>query len=406
MSWRTITLHALAISSLAGDGGNLASIAADGTIVDSGFAASDLATSSAISTAISSAVSSHASATSGVHGISSFGATLVDDANAAEARSTLGLGTAATTAASAYATAAQGAKADTAVQPAALSAYLQLTGGTLTGGLSGTTASFSGKISTTSTATDSLETLGGVTAAGVITSSALKIGNNGVYGALYIGTLGTDSLISIGSAGVGDNSIYYDSAGHNWRSASASTLMTLVDLQLNVLNGVTAIFGTDPGGSEPFRVGGAGRFSGVLTLQNPSGATAATSAQLNVSSYSASSGSHSSISFRGRQVESAINYDTTIETIHSSPGFSYQGWAGLGVGLYANHPINVLADSSNPIKLITGGSVRLEAFASGIKIGGQLWLGNTYQVGAPTPTGYLILYDAAGNPHEVPARPV
>lgn len=42
------------------------------------------------------AVATHAALVSGVHGISAFGATLVDDANASAARSTLGLGTAAT----------------------------------------------------------------------------------------------------------------------------------------------------------------------------------------------------------------------------------------------------------------------------------------------------------------------
>jgi hypothetical protein len=65
----------------------------------------------------SGAVSTHAAVTSSVHGISAFGATLVDDADAATARTTLGLGTAATTAASAYATAAQGTLADSATQP-------------------------------------------------------------------------------------------------------------------------------------------------------------------------------------------------------------------------------------------------------------------------------------------------
>lgn len=50
--------------------------------------------------------------------VSAFGLTLIDDADAAAARTTLGLGTAATTAASAYATAAQGTKADAAL-PAA-----------------------------------------------------------------------------------------------------------------------------------------------------------------------------------------------------------------------------------------------------------------------------------------------
>ena len=49
--------------------------------------------------------------------ISVFGASLIDDANAGAARTTLGLGTAATTDATAYATAAQGSTADSALQP-------------------------------------------------------------------------------------------------------------------------------------------------------------------------------------------------------------------------------------------------------------------------------------------------
>jgi hypothetical protein len=60
-------------------------------------------------------VSTHAALTE-VHGISAFGATLVDDADAPAARTTLGLGTAATTAATDYATATQGATADSALQ--------------------------------------------------------------------------------------------------------------------------------------------------------------------------------------------------------------------------------------------------------------------------------------------------
>lgn len=61
------------------------------------------------------AVAGHAALTTS-HGISSFGASLVDDADASAARTTLGLGTAATTASSAYATSEQGTKADSALQ--------------------------------------------------------------------------------------------------------------------------------------------------------------------------------------------------------------------------------------------------------------------------------------------------
>jgi hypothetical protein len=53
------------------------------------------------------------------------GQALLDDADAAAQRTTLGLGTAATTAATAYATAAQGATADTALQPAAIGVSVQ-----------------------------------------------------------------------------------------------------------------------------------------------------------------------------------------------------------------------------------------------------------------------------------------
>lgn len=52
-----------------------------------------------------SAVSTHAALTTGVHGITAAGAALLDDVDAAAQRTTLGLGTAATTAATDYATA-------------------------------------------------------------------------------------------------------------------------------------------------------------------------------------------------------------------------------------------------------------------------------------------------------------
>lgn len=61
------------------------------------------ATSAVGDFASSTNLSDHAAVTSGVHGISSFGATLIDDADASTARTTLGLGTAATSASTAFA---------------------------------------------------------------------------------------------------------------------------------------------------------------------------------------------------------------------------------------------------------------------------------------------------------------
>jgi hypothetical protein len=66
--------------------------------------------------------------------ITVYGASLIDDADAAAARGTLGLGTAATTAASAYATAAQGTLADSALQSDSTLNADNMTTGTLSGG--------------------------------------------------------------------------------------------------------------------------------------------------------------------------------------------------------------------------------------------------------------------------------
>ena len=83
----------------------------DGNLVSwNGTSGSDIEDSGVSPSSFEAAGTSaaHAAVTSDVHGISAFGATLVDDANAAAARTTLELGTAAQSATGAFATAAQG----------------------------------------------------------------------------------------------------------------------------------------------------------------------------------------------------------------------------------------------------------------------------------------------------------
>lgn len=93
-------------------------------IGDAATAAGAAATAQAAAEAASQPGHTHVIAD--VTDITAAGAALLDDATAADQRTTLGLGTAATTAASAYATAAQGATADSATQPGDLATTLNV----------------------------------------------------------------------------------------------------------------------------------------------------------------------------------------------------------------------------------------------------------------------------------------
>jgi hypothetical protein len=111
--------------------------------------------------------------------ISAFGATLIDDADAATARTTLGLGTAATTAATAYATSAQGATADTALQPADL-----------------------GNFTFTSSVLDTSDSSGITVTPAVVMSSDLTVENNlTVTNKIVVDTIEVNNLITAPGAG-------------------------------------------------------------------------------------------------------------------------------------------------------------------------------------------------------------
>lgn len=166
----------------------------------------------------SGAISTHAAVTSSVHGISSFGATLVDDADAATARSTLGLASGATTAAYAGAASEIHAATDKAtpvdadelglVDSAASFVLKKLTWANLKTTLSSVFALLAGKsggqtlIGGTGV-TDKL-VLQGTSGDGTSTATALavKVGNNGATNAL--------TVLNNGKVGIG--SVTYPSA--------------------------------------------------------------------------------------------------------------------------------------------------------------------------------------------------
>lgn len=101
---------------ISGDGTKLDGIAASADVTPSWVPSSD----PSYATAAQGSKADNALAASAV---STFGGTLIDDADAATARTTLGLGTAATTASSDYATSAQGTAADNALAADAVSTF-------------------------------------------------------------------------------------------------------------------------------------------------------------------------------------------------------------------------------------------------------------------------------------------
>lgn len=193
--------------------------------------------------------------------ISAYGKTLVDDADAATARTTLGLGTAATTAASAYATAAQGTKADAALPKA---------GGAMTGAIT-TNSTFDGRdVATDGTKLDTIATNANnysfpyTVSAAASNSTVVQRNGSGYIYANFLNTTASDVTSGVTKIMVetgNDNFIRHGSA------AAVRSFINVADGATNVTNnnqltngagyttntgditGVTAGSGLDGGGT-------------------------------------------------------------------------------------------------------------------------------------------------------------
>jgi hypothetical protein len=190
--------------------------------------------------------------------ISTFGGTLVDDADASAARTTLGLGTAATTAATAYATAAQGTTADSAIQQ---NTSPTLTNATLTGYLAGP-ATFTIDPAAVGDNTGKVVIAGDLQVDGVqttINSTTVSIDDLN----FSIATDAADAAaangagITIGGAGA---TITYDSTNDEW---DFNKPIDVDSVTVNTLHGGTTNFDikqstTDGADNKRTRIGGGG----------------------------------------------------------------------------------------------------------------------------------------------------
>ena len=156
--------------------------------------------------------------------VSAFGGTLIDDADAATARTTLGLGTAATTASSDYATSAQGTLADSAVQPSDNVSTLTNDSGYLTSttGVTKTASTGSGVLPAGTTAQRD-----GSPAAGYIRFNSDDTSFEGYDGSAW-GSIGGGGGASAGGAIYENNdtitSSYTIAAGKNGHSVGPITI--------------------------------------------------------------------------------------------------------------------------------------------------------------------------------------
>jgi len=199
--------------------------------------------------------------------ISDYGKTLVDDADAAAARTTLGLGTAATTAATDYATAAQGTTADAALPKA---------GGAMTGAIT-TNSTFDGRdVATDGTKLDGIEASADVTdttnvVASLTAGSNITIAADGTIASTASG--GEETLqetLGFGNTTTTDTKIQFRDSGLYINSSADGQLDIVADTEVQIaattvdVNGILDVSGNIVAGGTVDGVDIAAR-DGVLT---------------------------------------------------------------------------------------------------------------------------------------------
>ena len=270
--------------------------------------------------------------------------------NAATARTSLGLGTAATTDASAYATAAQGALADTAVQPAGLSGYLtsataattyQPLDSDLTSIAALTTTTFGRSLLTKADAASARTTLGAGTGNGTVTSVGLSL--PGLFS--VSGSPVTDSGTL--TAALATQAAGRVLAGPTTGADAAPTFRALVagDLGTGTASASTYLRGdltwgsvsVSPGGtSGQLQFNSSGSFAGV------SGSSVDGSGNITLGSRFISSlngaASAPPVAVTGTWLTSGTSTTTKPQVLIEPTGTTSTAWSAAGTGLGVNAP--------------------------------------------------------------------
>ena len=240
--------------------------------------------------------------------VSTFGGTLIDDADASAARTTLGLGTAATS---------------------ATGDFLSISGGTLTGGLSGTTATLSGSISS-----------GAITSTGLTVNGSAKLTGSASANtdSITIGFTAPDGEIKVkNSSGAPASNLDFYTTNSSGTTAIAMRLTDEKDVSISrnlTMNGTLI-------GVSALGMGGA--ITGATSVQTDS-----------IIEKTAANG----VSIDGVVLKDGAVTSTGTITSAGSGVTNVMSFSDRGIfGTTSNHPVEIKANNSEAIRILANGNV-------------------------------------------------